>query len=406
MGAVTRASGFASTAMGDGTTASGDYSTALGFGAQATNSGSFVWADASLFAPPFTSTASNQFAVRASGGFYLQGNLGIGRPSPNFSLGVWSEQAVGHFASTNSTLGSFLVLQNETPAPDYLGAVFFADSTGFIQGEIGYQTYSGGQMRFRVGGTDRMRLNASGLTVNSAGGPEAYLGGDGAGGDVQLGSATAGNEAVALWNSADGDYMDLFARSGNFQGNVAFGANTRQMINLWNTAYGIGVQANAAYFRTDNEFMWFKGGSHTNVFGDPGQGGTQIMRLGNSGNLVIAGTLSQGSDRNIKQDFAALDGREVLEKVSALPIQSWSYTNQPGVKHYGPTAQDFHAAFGLNGSDDKHIATVDADGVALAAIQGLNQKLEQKLEQKQTEITELKQRLEALEKIIHSHKSN
>jgi hypothetical protein len=40
-------------------------------------------------------------------------------------------------------------------------------------------------------------------------------------------------------------------------------------------------------------------------------------------------------------------------------------------------AQDFHAAFGLNGADDKHIATVDADGVALAAIQGLNQKLEE-----------------------------
>jgi hypothetical protein len=39
-------------------------------------------------------------------------------------------------------------------------------------------------------------------------------------------------------------------------------------------------------------------------------------------------------------------------------------------------AQDFHAAFGL-GADDKHIATVDADGVALAAIQGLNVKLEQ-----------------------------
>jgi len=35
------------------------------------------------------------------------------------------------------------------------------------------------------------------------------------------------------------------------------------------------------------------------------------------------------------------------------------------VLHLGPVAQDFHAAFGL-GADDKHIATVDADGVALA----------------------------------------
>jgi hypothetical protein len=251
-------------------------------------------------------------------------------------------------------------------------------------------------LNFRVSQVERMALSDSGLTVNSAGGPQAYLGGDGAGGDVQLGSATAGNEAVALWNSATGQYMDLFARSGTLQGNLAFGTSTRQMLNLWSTQYGIGVQTDAAYFRTGGEFLWFRGGSHTNAFGDPGSGGAQLMRLGNTGNLVIAGTLSQGSDRNIKQDFAALDGREVLEKVAALPIQSWSYTSQPGVKHYGPTAQDFHAAFGLNGSDDKHIATVDADGVALAAIQGLHQKLQQK----EMEITDLKVRLERLEKLL------
>jgi len=387
----------------------------MGSFARATNSNSFVWADATWFLP-FTSTADNQFAVRASGGIYLQGNLGIGRPSPNLPLGVWSDQAVGHFTSTNSTLGSVLTLQNDTPSADYLGAVFFQDRFSLIQGEIGYLTHSGGQMRFRVGGTDRMGLNASGLTVNSAGGPQAYLGGDGVGGDVQLGSATAGNEAVALWNSATGQYMDLFSRSGNFTGNLGFGTATRQMLNLWSTQYGIGVQTDAAYFRTGGEFLWFRGGSHTNAFGDPGAGGTQLMRLGNSGNLVIAGTLSQGSDRNIKQDFAALDGREVLEKVAALPIQSWSYTNQPGVKHYGPTAQDFHAAFGLNGADDKHIATVDADGVALAAIQGLNQKLEagnqqsaarsqrseSKIQTLEAENAELKARLAKLEQVLHA----
>jgi cell shape-determining protein MreC len=65
-------------------------------------------------------------------------------------------------------------------------------------------------------------------------------------------------------------------------------------------------------------------------------------------------------------------------------------------------AQDFRAAFEL-GPDDKHIATVDEGGVALAAIQGLNQKLEEErgeLKQKETEITELKQRLEKLEELM------
>ncbi|RME90510.1 MAG: hypothetical protein D6766_13150, partial [Verrucomicrobia bacterium] len=58
-------------------------------------------------------------------------------------------------------------------------------------------------------------------------------------------------------------------------------------------------------------------------------------------------------------------------------------------------AQDFHAAFGL-GTDDRHIATVDADGVALAAIQGLNQKLETRMQkaaaQRRRLETELKQK--------------
>jgi hypothetical protein len=62
-------------------------------------------------------------------------------------------------------------------------------------------------------------------------------------------------------------------------------------------------------------------------------------------------------------------------------------------------AQDFHAAFGL-GTDDKHIATVDADGVALAAIQGLNQKLEEK----NARIAELERRLEILEQRMNREK--
>ena len=65
-------------------------------------------------------------------------------------------------------------------------------------------------------------------------------------------------------------------------------------------------------------------------------------------------------------------------------------------RHIGPTAQDFQNTFDV-GNDDKSIATIDADGAALAAIQGLNEKLEQQLEQKETEIAELRQRLKSLE---------
>jgi len=64
-------------------------------------------------------------------------------------------------------------------------------------------------------------------------------------------------------------------------------------------------------------------------------------------------------------------------------------------------AQDFHAAFGLNGADDKHIATVDEDGVALAAIQGLNEKLKEK----DARIEALEKRLADLEHLVKTFPS-
>jgi hypothetical protein len=81
-----------------------------------------------------------------------------------------------------------------------------------------------------------------------------------------------------------------------------------------------------------------------------------------------------------------VDPQAVLARVAGLPITKWSFKLDRATRHIGPTAQDFHAAFEV-GADDKHIATVDEEGVALAAIQGLNQKLDAK----DAEIQDLKQ---------------
>jgi hypothetical protein len=121
------------------------------------------------------------------------------------------------------------------------------------------------------------------------------------------------------------------------------------------------------------------------------------------GNILATGTITPNSDRNMKTDFATVDTAAVLEKVVKLSIQQWRFkAEDTEVKHFGPMAQDFRAAFGL-GEIPTAIATVDADGVALAAIQGLNQKLEQKAEQKETEIAELKARLEKLERLMNQN---
>jgi len=125
---------------------------------------------------------------------------------------------------------------------------------------------------------------------------------------------------------------------------------------------------------------------------------------------VGSGSWSSLSDRNAKENFTPVDAQAILEKVAALPLASWRYKAEAHeIKHIGPMEQDFHAAFGV-GPDDKHIATVDADGVALAAIQGLNQKLseqEARLKKKDSEIQELRQAVAALQKIVNqiTHKT-
>lgn len=66
-----------------------------------------------------------------------------------------------------------------------------------------------------------------------------------------------------------------------------------------------------------------------------------------------------------------VNGHEVLEKLVALPISTWTYMWDPrDVKHLGPMAQDFAVAFGL-GSDDRMIDMVDANGVVMVSVQAL-----------------------------------
>lgn len=103
---------------------------------------------------------------------------------------------------------------------------------------------------------------------------------------------------------------------------------------------------------------------------------------------TVNGVVHTTSDRAAKTDFGEIDSAVVLEKVAGLPITTWSYKDAPGIRHIGPMAQDFYAAFGF-GKDERHIAAVDADGVALAAIQALKRENE-----------ELRRRIERLEEII------
>ena len=107
------------------------------------------------------------------------------------------------------------------------------------------------------------------------------------------------------------------------------------------------------------------------------------------------GTITCTSDRNQKENILEVDELNILEKVIDLPTYSWNYkTNE--TPHLGPMAQDFYTAFKL-GEEETSIATVDADGIALTAIKGLNKKLDTELRQRDELIDKLIQRIEKLE---------
>jgi hypothetical protein len=164
---------------------------------------------------------------------------------------------------------------------------------------------------------------------------------------------------------------------------------------------GEGIQSKRTSGGTQYDLEFFTGFNKQMVIlnnGNVGIGSATPGALLQVGSATCNGTTwASGSDRNSKEGFVAIKPAEVLAKVADLPITEWKYKVEAnGTEHLGPMAQDFHAAFGLNGADDKHITMVDEGGVALAAIQGLNQKLQDELNREDAENAKLKQQNDLL----------
>jgi hypothetical protein len=84
----------------------------------------------------------------------------------------------------------------------------------------------------------------------------------------------------------------------NIPGNINFGAKERQMLNLWNANYGIGIQDFTLYFRTDSDFCWFLRGVHVSGRSDPG-GGVLAMKLDSGSNLSVSGNFTAAGNGTI-----------------------------------------------------------------------------------------------------------
>jgi hypothetical protein len=362
-GSGNTASGGGATVGGGSVNTASSGSATVGGGNQNTASGS-----SATVGGGFDNTASGSYATVGGGEFNTVSGHAATVPGGAF----------------NAAVGAWSFAAGRRARAFHEGAFVWADSQN-----PDFASTSVGQFSIRANGGVRIVGGslAAGIELgdSSAVGQTPYL-------DFHYGTGADQDFNVRLINDGDGRLTCT--------GNLAFGTQIRQMLNLWNTAYGIGVQHSRLYFRADAGFAWYLGGVHHDDTDNAG-GGTQLMQLTSSG-LTVNGTFVSASDRNAKEDFRPLDTRAVLDKVAALPLSEWSYqADEQRSRHIGPMAQDFKAAFGL-GADDRHIATVDADGVALAAIQGLNQKLEERLREKDIKIAALERSIGELKELVET----
>ena len=253
-----------------------------------------------------------------------------------------------------------------------------------------YATVSGG----RGNASTAYGATVGGGDSNTAGGIQATV----AGGWDNIASDMYDTVSGGIGNAATGSYSMV----------PGGGANTAA--GPWSFAAGRNAKANhrGSFVWADSTSADFASGGN-NQFWVRAYGGVFFKTSASTGPFCPAnGTdFLPFSDRNAKENFEPIDNRQILEKVAALSVTKWNFKQQDDSwRHIGPMAQDFYAAFDV-GYDNLHISSLDADGVALAAIQGLYQIVQEKDSEiaelkleKDTEITELKTRLAALESAV------
>ena len=120
-------------------------------------------------------------------------------------------------------------------------------------------------------------------------------------------------------------------------------------------------------------------------------------RFNPTGTLTLTSVV-ETSGRQFKENVVPLESRQILGQLEDLSLSSWNYKVDPDrVRHVGPMAEDFYAAFGL-GWDDQHLSPRDLAAVALAAVQGVNEVVQER----DTQIAGLEQRIAELEALVRT----
>lgn len=235
-------------------------------------------------------------------------------------------------------------------------------------GPFGFSTVAGGSRNT----ASSLAATVSGGGDNTASENNATVGGG------------SGNIASGGWATVSGGHDNV--ASGFYSAVPGGSSNTAGSV--FSLAAGRQAKIDSSHFGT---FLWADNNTvdfnsvRAREFAARATGGVRMVTAVNTttGAPTAGAKLDPGSSawatissRASKENFTRVDGQEVLSALAEIPIETWNWkTQSPSIRHIGPMAEDFHRAFKL-GEDRGRISTVDADGIAFAAIQGLHHKLQ------------------------------
>jgi hypothetical protein len=400
---TTSDSSWATVGGGAGNLADGDYAT-VGAGQQNTASGGWasVGGGSENTALGQYSTVGGGAMNRAKGDYSTIAGGGPSDPSDaatrnrvtdNYcTVGGGGNNQAGDAAGTTDDAAYATVGGG---ASNTAGKEYATVGGGYLNSASAYATVAGGRdntagkQYATVGGG--MSNNASGDTSTIGGGVWntasefcATVGG-GYINEASADSATVGggyeNTAGGFAATVPGGYANEALGQHSFAAGRRAKANHRGSF-VWGDSQDEDIsslQEDEVKFRCLNGVEFTSGGSGTDqsIFWVPGYSNWASI-----------------SDRNLKENFVEIDSKEVLERVSRLPITEWNFKGY-ALRHIGPMAQDFHALFPLGGSHTT-IDSGDLQGVSLAAIQGLYKLVQEK----DARISSLEERIEVLETLV------
>ena len=357
-------------------------------------------------------TIGGGIANEAGGSRSTIGGGGV-NSTASFASTIGGGQANNALANNSTVAGG----QNNTASADSatVGGGLNNTTSGVHATVSGGLGNSANGVRATIGGG--LSNLASGETSVAGGGVDNQASGESstvAGGDRNNASGTFSTISGGILNTASGGASTVAGGTSNTaSGEVSTVCGGQSNLAAGTFSFAAGRRAKAD---ANGSFVWgdstnadiFSGG--TNTFNVRASGGTAFYSnsAATTGVLLApgGGSWSGFSDRAGKSNIEPVNPRIALQKVVELPISTWNYNAQDeSIRHIGPMAQDFHAAFGM-GESDRHITTIDADGVALAAIQGLHQIVLESnavISAQQRQISDLTTRLANLEEKLAVH---